>query len=48
MWLSVSVLAVGEALVFAGLWWLLPPAALIVLGVQMVAWALLRSADAAS
>ena len=44
---SVLALVAGEVLVCGGAWWAYPRAALIVLGVQMVGWALLRSTDAA-
>lgn len=46
MWVAALALLVGEALVFAGLWWVFPPAALIVLGAQLVPAALLGGSRA--
>lgn len=43
---SALALLFGEALVVGGFWWVFPPSALIVLGVQIVLWALLRRTDA--
>ncbi len=41
MWLAALVLLIGESLIFTGLWWIFPPAALIVLGVQLIPVSLL-------
>lgn len=41
MWLAALTLLAGESLVIGGVWFIHPPTAAILLGVQLVALALL-------